>query len=79
LVYFGVERGGVEAFVGHGELIDKRELKITQAFDRGIASGFVDRRTTRNDKRGSAEDGVSNYKILRSVPVHEAGALGYRS
>src|SRR4030095_5628479 len=33
LIDFGVERGGVEALTGHSELVDKREFKISQAFD----------------------------------------------
>ncbi len=65
-VHLGVERGGVETFAGHGELVDKRELKTAQAFDPSIASGLMDSRSaaTRDGDCGSAEERVSNNEIL---------------
>jgi hypothetical protein len=46
LVDFGVEGGGIETFSGYGKLVDKREFKISQAFDLRIASGFAESRST---------------------------------
>jgi hypothetical protein len=61
-------------FAGHGELVDKRELKTAQAFDPRIASGFTESRSaaTRDSDCGSAEERVSNNEILGGIWIHKA-------
>jgi hypothetical protein len=73
LVDFGVEGGGIETFSGYGKLVDKREFKISQAFDSRVASGFAESRgtTTRDKDCDSAEKHVSNNGILWRIRVHK--------
>src|SRR4029077_1047633 len=49
-VHLRVERSGIELFARHSEFVNESKLKIAQAFDGGIASGFGKRRgaATRN-------------------------------
>src|SRR6266487_3968762 len=63
-VHLRVERSGVKFFARHSKLVDKGKLKIAQAFDRGIASGFSKRRcaTTRDEKYSGAEENISRNK-----------------
>ena len=63
-VHFRGERSGVEFFARHSKLVDKGKLKIAQAFDRGIASGFGERRgaATRNEDCGGTEENISRHK-----------------
>src|SRR4029077_1449713 len=76
-VYFGVENGGVEAFAWHGEVVDEREVKTAQTFDRGIASSFAKSRgaAARDHDCDSAEESVSNDEILRGSRAHKAQLL----
>src|SRR4029077_18051680 len=73
-VYFGVENGGVEAFAWHGEVVDEREVKTAQTFDRGIASSFAKSRgaAARDEECGSAEEGISHNDILGGIRIHKA-------
>src|SRR5882724_11635106 len=63
-VHFRGERSSVEFFTGHSKLVDKGELKIAQAFDGGIASGFRESRgaATRNEDCGGTEENISRHK-----------------
>src|SRR5467141_3451080 len=63
-VHFGAECRGVKFFARHSKLVDKGELEIAQAFDRGIASGFGKRRgaATRNEDCGGTEENISRHK-----------------
>src|SRR4029077_924750 len=69
LAYLGVERGGIEAFSGYGKLVDKREFKISQAFNLRVASSLAESRsTTTCDGNGrSTEERISNNEVLRSI------------
>jgi hypothetical protein len=66
-----VGRCRVEFFAWHSKLVDKGKLKIAQAFDGGIASGFCERRgaATRNEYCGDTEENISRNKrrIHRAV------------
>jgi hypothetical protein len=64
-IHFCIERRGIETFLWHGELVDKRKMKTAQAFDLRIASGFGKGRSaaTRNDDRGSAQEKISNVGV----------------
>src|SRR4029077_11934477 len=72
-VHFSIERSGVEFLARHSELVNKGKFKTAQAFDRGIASAFVESRgaTTRDDDCGSAEESVSHNEILRGIRFHK--------
>jgi hypothetical protein len=72
LADLGVERARIEAFAGHGKLVDENELKISQTFDLRIASRFTDRRSTaaRNSNRRSAKEYVPNNEVLRGIWIH---------
>jgi hypothetical protein len=71
LVDLGVERGGIETFAGYSKLIDKREFKISEAFNLRVASGL--------GKSCSAATGDGNCRdakeqvneILSSIRVHK--------
>src|SRR5262245_34685562 len=63
-VHLRVKCSGVEFFARHSKLVDKGELKIAQAFDRGVASAFRESRraATRNEKYGNVEQDISNKR-----------------
>ena len=69
LIHSGVESGGVEAFSGHRELVDKREFKIPEAFNLCVASGLVEScsATTGDGNCRGVEEQVSNNEILRGI------------
>ncbi|HEV3099505.1 MAG TPA: hypothetical protein VGY75_07305 [Candidatus Udaeobacter sp.] len=68
-VYLGVERGGIKAFAGYGELVDECEFKISQAFNLRVASGLTESRSAaaRNGNRRSAKEYVQSNEILRGI------------
>src|SRR5438874_11966296 len=72
-VHFRGERSSVEFSTRHSKLVDKGKFKIAQAFDRGIASGFRERRgaATRNEDCGGTEENISRHKRR----IHMAGLL----
>src|SRR4029077_3424627 len=63
-VHLRVERSGIELFARHSEFVNESKLKIAQAFDGGIASGFGKRRgaATRNEDCGGTEENISRHK-----------------
>src|SRR5262245_11295330 len=63
-VYFGVERAGVKFLPGYGKLVDEREMKIPQALNRGIASGFGESSgaATRNEDCGHTKQNISRKR-----------------
>jgi hypothetical protein len=73
-VYLGVERGSIEAFAGYGELVDKCEFKISQAFDARITSAFTESRsaTTRDGNGRSAKKYLPTKESFRGIRIHKA-------
>src|SRR5262245_40569820 len=63
-VHLGVECGCVKFLPGHCKLIDEREMKTTQAFDGGIASGLGKSggAATRNEHCGHVEENISSHR-----------------
>src|SRR5215216_7454845 len=63
-VHLRVECSGVEFFARHSELVDKGKLKVAQAFDGSIASGFRERcgAATRHEDCGGTEESISRNK-----------------
>src|SRR6476620_11381373 len=63
-VHLGVERRGVKFLPGYRKLINEREVKIAEAFDGSVASGFRERRgaATRNEDCGDTEENISRHK-----------------
>src|SRR5262245_20699255 len=63
-VHLGVKCGGVKFLPGHCKLIDEREMKITEAFDGGIASCFGKSRgaATRYKHCGHIEENISSNR-----------------
>jgi len=64
-VHLRVECSGIEFFARHSNLVDKGELKIAEAFDRGIASGFCEghRAATRNEHCGYTKRNISSDSV----------------
>src|SRR4029077_20499686 len=63
-IHLRVERSGFKFFARHSKLVNKGQLKIAQAFDRGIASGFGKRRgaATSNEDCDGKEQNISRHK-----------------
>ena len=62
------------AFAGYGELLDKCEFKISQAFDARITSAFTESRsaTTRDGNGRSAKKYLPTNESFRGIRIHKA-------
>ena len=80
LVDLGVERGGIETFAGYSKLVDKREFKISQAFNLRVASGFAESRSaaTRDGNCRDAKEQVQT-KFLAVFEFIRGGVVRRRS
>jgi len=69
LAHPGLKRGAIEPFPGDRKLVDKRQMKIAQAFNARVTSGFAESRgaASAEENCDGAKRGTSNDKM------HQAG------
>src|SRR5579884_1613357 len=71
LVHPGLKRSAIEPFPGDRELIDKRQMKIAEAFDARVAAGLAESRgaaTAEEYCDGTEQQAAREDSSIRRVP-----------